>query len=43
VTVRLATSSGECDCPKNALKTPRDPVAPRPVQDVGTSGKRSPR
>ena len=45
VAVRLAASSSECDCPNSAqnLRMPRDSAVPRPVQDVGTGGKRSPR
>lgn len=44
----LASDPGECDCPKNArnvrnVRMPRDPVGPRPAQDVGIGGKRSPK
>lgn len=44
-TVRLTSDAGECDCPERArtLRMPRDPVGPRPAQDVGIGGKRSPK
>lgn len=44
-TAALASDRGECDCPNSArsVRMPRDPVGPRPAQDAGTSGKRSPR